>query len=147
MALFTHSYYRKGGAELNPVTDYFEDAVIVKATKSGIGSGASDEYRHYKSNGYVFCQWVNVFKDLMLLVKPPLSVEQLVQEKFGYPTDSIRVMPARRVVWTSAGGFRMEAIAGDLDINDFKQFVKDRLVGANNQYADFWVLIKESDDE
>lgn len=150
MALFTHSYYRKGGAELNPVTDYFEDAVIVKAvivkaTKPGNGSGVTEEYREYRRKMYTFCQWVNVHKDLILLVKPCKPMRDEIRSRFGYPTSAVVVNKCfnnteiGRVVWKSGGLASMDAIAGDVSLKEFSRFVTDKLRERGSEHIELWL--------
>jgi hypothetical protein len=115
MALFTHSYYGEGEAELNDLAQYITDAQVVKA-RPAVGGLYTPEYRELQAKGYRFCMWLHVGENYMLMVKPSDAVLEHVAKAYGTKADIESLTPTKFrfcVAVRYTDGFKTEAIVGE----------------------------------
>lgn len=145
MALFTHEYFGKGEAELNPPSAYFSDAILVKQVKvlKAEHNKQNNELKSkLRADGFVFCQWVNVFHNVALYVKPTQEVIDHVNHIYGYWTEALTVNACGRVVWCGCEGsigHSIKSVAGDVSLKEFSRFVTDKLRERESEHIELWL--------
>lgn len=73
--LFTHSYYHGTEPQQNPLSDYVDAfAVCVAYPSAGSSQNPTPEYLQLKTEGFVFCKWLDVNGSIMLLAKPSKQI-------------------------------------------------------------------------
>lgn len=135
MALFTHSYFGKGEAEINPFEQYIESAVLIQTQKHIAKNIKTDEANEAARQGYVFADWINVSKSIALYVKPSKEVLEHQSKVYsGYRTEAFRFNVHKDTVRLEltvreTGGIRFshKAIAGDVETAEFLQSLKNIL--------------------
>lgn len=137
MALFTHSYYHGGGAELNPAASYISAAKVLH------GKGFSEVHTAENGDRYVFAFWLDVGADLLVAVKPSDEMIAAWKESHGglltaliprvqFGGENARFTASMREL-SSASGFSWQAVAGDVNCADLRAHLVS-LLGA--EYSD-----------
>lgn len=141
MALFTHGIASRQDAEINPAADYVSDAVVLKIRFMG---KESPEYTDAKIAGFVFCGFVNVGRDLALLVKPSALLNEAWHNKLGGRVTGLEINVSRhstlarvvaRQTETGGIGFTWSYVAGDVQPEEMRDHLVSLLL-ANSTSED-----------